>query len=1132
MGSSPIPRSRSDTAVLTVSRSRSTSPDQLKRFGPSSSTELHNDSSQQSIPSVPNLTPPTPPGSASTQAVLISHRHSRPSPPTNSATVNSILTTTAAAAGPKKLTKWLSTSTNRSRSKSIGSSSLANPESESPPMPPSRSSSDNSQPGITRSPSVTSSSPSISPSVSPSTHSKRSFGQRFKTGRRRPSGEILEEWTDATLTPAAAERDEFDHAQLLVPDRAAEQNGGLSASQSGAGKTPGRFSLKRSKSNLRLFGKANQDDHPSTPPTDCSAGPTAPRPAGTHIPFKPPSTMTVPTRVEVERSQGPSGQPCGGIGAAGAGSATGRLGGWFSSMLNNSPSSVNLPANSDTRAIGTSPSASSSSASLVGRSPKKDRLSAPTSTSSPARLGPMNRMLDKAVQYFLDTDGTADRCPDDIWVLGVKHKGWTPEDLDEGELTVVDSTLEGKGGKHRRTGSSGLGIMSKGKRNEHQRHSTPPLGHQGSRSPSPSPASSPSPRHRSSTSPALTHGWPASFYADFYSRIALTYRSGFPGIPCAPAPTGGVHGVFTTLGMSLGRPNSKQDGLTSDTGWGCMLRTGQSLLANTLVDVHLGRDWRRPLPTSPTQRPASPSPDSSPPVSPVPQLGRYARLLSLFLDDPSPLSPFSVHRFALEGKQLGKEVGEWFGPSTAAGAIKTLVHGFPAAGLAVCSVVDGSVYRTEVQAASGGNWQTPVLLLIGLRLGIDGVNPIYHEGVQKVFEFPQSVGIAGGRPSSSYYFVGAQAGALFYIDPHHPKPAVAHQPLPSELHPAATATPLSPSNAQQNADALKLESFFGKAYSDAALGSYHSERVRKMALASMDPSMLLGFLIRDEADWVDFQTRVQDLASAHSPIFALADSPPAWMKRSTGAGSFAGGGGGGGLSAEPSRVESGDHTTEAGEEAEYSEPEDWELESTDASGMTGSNASLPASLHEETIRRVEQDDGEWEEDVAQTPGLSPPEFVITSSSTSVSTPAELVEPSIMAGSGDALPADDRSWHTAFAAQPSSTRASSPSGLARGGRQSSGSSQDGVRTGGNTHIGDSVVVVSTGGEALGAAEVPLPLVTPTESTRDLGGRAVLVDVERRAPVRQESLPVRTLEEGWEGVEVTGAERDGEGRGRGE
>ncbi|KAJ6484538.1 hypothetical protein DFH09DRAFT_1211319, partial [Mycena vulgaris] len=54
----------------------------------------------------------------------------------------------------------------------------------------------------------------------------------------------------------------------------------------------------------------------------------------------------------------------------------------------------------------------------------------------------------------------------------------------------------------------------------------------------------------------------------------------------------------------------------------------------------------------------------------------------------------------------------------------------------------------------------PVLLLLGIRLGLDGMNPFYHETIEMLYAFPQSVGIADGRPLSSYYFVGAQGNGL------------------------------------------------------------------------------------------------------------------------------------------------------------------------------------------------------------------------------------------------------------------------------------------------------------------------------------------------------------------------------------
>ena len=48
--------------------------------------------------------------------------------------------------------------------------------------------------------------------------------------------------------------------------------------------------------------------------------------------------------------------------------------------------------------------------------------------------------------------------------------------------------------------------------------------------------------------------------------------------------------------------------------------------------------------------------------------------------------------------------------------------------------------------------------------------------MKALYTLPQSVGIAGGRPSSSYYFVGSQADNLSYLDPHHTRATVPLRP--------------------------------------------------------------------------------------------------------------------------------------------------------------------------------------------------------------------------------------------------------------------------------------------------------------------------------------------------------------------
>ncbi|TDZ28264.1 Cysteine protease ATG4 [Colletotrichum trifolii] len=213
-------------------------------------------------------------------------------------------------------------------------------------------------------------------------------------------------------------------------------------------------------------------------------------------------------------------------------------------------------------------------------------------------------------------------------------------------------------------------------------------------------------------------GWPCAFLDDFESRFWMTYRAEFMSIARSDDPRASS---ALSLSMRIKSQLVDQNGFTSDSGWGCMIRSGQSLLANAMSMIDLGRDWRR-----------GDSPE------------KERSLLSLFADDPR--APYSIHQFVQHGAvACGKYPGEWFGPSATARCIQALVNARKQV-LRVYSTGDGpDVYEDDLLkiAKPEGSQFHPTLILVGTRLGIDKITPVYWEALIAALQMPQSVGIAG-----------------------------------------------------------------------------------------------------------------------------------------------------------------------------------------------------------------------------------------------------------------------------------------------------------------------------------------------------------------------------------------------------
>ena len=97
-----------------------------------------------------------------------------------------------------------------------------------------------------------------------------------------------------------------------------------------------------------------------------------------------------------------------------------------------------------------------------------------------------------------------------------------------------------------------------------------------------------------------------------------------------------------------------------------------------------------------------------------------------------------------------------------------------------------------------------------------------------------------GRPNSALYFIGYQNDSLIYLDPHVVRPSIT----------------------------LKDN------YSLQDLETYHCKQLKTLPINSMDPSLVIGFLLKSKNDLEDFILCSKSLVQGKTPLFSIEESIP------------------------------------------------------------------------------------------------------------------------------------------------------------------------------------------------------------------------------------------------------------------
>ena len=302
-------------------------------------------------------------------------------------------------------------------------------------------------------------------------------------------------------------------------------------------------------------------------------------------------------------------------------------------------------------------------------------------------------------------------------------------------------------------------------------------------------------------------------------------------------------------------PSRVRIGISRDSGWGCMIRCGQMIMARAVYKYLKSQKFSSEKAVSETIKLFLDVPYLD---KDIPSL--FSSILSYKNKNANNnyqiLPPFSINTQCLLGKYYNKYAGEWFSDVNVCQIyrdINDIFKIFP--GLKIFTFVsDFKLYEVLNECCISVNQEKNIeknkkiikcndnqyimekcgLIFISVRLGINKVTNEYYSSLKQVFECKECIGIIGGETNLAHYFIGYNdKGNLIYLDPHITRDAV-----------------------------YVLND-------DSVTNDYLVKNLHQISIDDMSTGLSIGFLFRNSDEFEDLIKFVDNYCNNSFPCFGL-----------------------------------------------------------------------------------------------------------------------------------------------------------------------------------------------------------------------------------------------------------------------